>query len=151
MTFEEILKNIKGEIPADAFIQTDSEGRTLLMRAAIEGDEEVVRSIIEKGYKDSEGEDDLLSSDPMTIINNLESTYDAITTISGDIDATDYSGMTALHYAAKEGNTQIVNILLEAGADPNIRTFSGKGYQDFLETETQSPQKEDEYSERENI
>jgi len=87
----------------------------------------------------------------MTLINNLESNYDAITTISGDIDATDYSGMTALHYAAKQGNKQIVDLLLDAGADPNIKTFSGKGYQDFLETETQSPQKEDEYSERERI
>jgi len=35
------------------------------------------------------------------------------------------AGLTALHYAARRGDTEIVKLLLEAGADPNIESEMG--------------------------
>lgn len=40
-------------------------------------------------------------------------------------DARDGSGYTALHYAARAGNAEVVALLLGAGADPNATTCSG--------------------------
>lgn len=40
-------------------------------------------------------------------------------------DARDGSGYTALHYAARAGNADVVALLLGAGADPNATTCSG--------------------------
>lgn len=82
MNFEELLQSLKRNItensgetsgidlPPDAFVISDEEGRTLLMRAAADGDPEVVRSLV------------------------------AVSSIGGDFDATDYHGMTALLHAA---------------------------------------------------
>jgi ankyrin repeat protein/predicted RNA-binding Zn-ribbon protein involved in translation (DUF1610 family) len=39
-----------------------------------------------------------------------------------EIDVPDQNGMTPLHWAALRGHEETVGILLEAGADPNIRT-----------------------------
>lgn len=36
------------------------------------------------------------------------------------------SGLTALHYAARRGDLEIVEILLEHGADPSIRNDLGR-------------------------
>ena len=40
-----------------------------------------------------------------------------------DVNSTDGSwGMTALHYAVREGHAHIAQILLEAGANPNVKS-----------------------------
>ena len=44
---------------------------------------------------------------------------------SGDLDAVDSDGDTALFYAASKGQTRIVELLLQAGADPNIHRRTG--------------------------
>lgn len=43
-----------------------------------------------------------------------------------DIDAQDVIGRTALHAAAKVGADRCFEILLAAGANPTLKTFSGK-------------------------
>ena len=40
-----------------------------------------------------------------------------------DIDS---SGYTGLHYASRAGHTEMMRILLDAGADPDARTGAGK-------------------------
>lgn len=44
---------------------------------------------------------------------------------SGDLDAVDADGDSALFYAASKGQTRIVELLLQAGADPNIHRRTG--------------------------
>ena len=41
------------------------------------------------------------------------------------IDESDYEGMTLLHYAVLEGNNDAIIMLLDAGADKNVKTFGG--------------------------
>ncbi len=41
-------------------------------------------------------------------------------------DITDSSGYTALHYAARAGNVEVVKLLFEFKANPNPRTASGR-------------------------
>ena len=38
-----------------------------------------------------------------------------------DVNAQDADGLTPLHYAGDQGQSQIVSALLDAGADPNIQ------------------------------
>ena len=45
---------------------------------------------------------------------------------AGDLDAAGMGGMTAMHWAAKNGDAEIVDLLLEAGADVNTRNKVGK-------------------------
>ncbi|XP_075072504.1 ankyrin repeat domain-containing protein 22 [Mixophyes fleayi] len=50
-----------------------------------------------------------------------------------DVNATDSSGNTALHYACKMKSQAIVPILLEANADPHIRNKEGESSIDIAE------------------
>ncbi|XP_039336809.1 ankyrin repeat domain-containing protein 22 [Mauremys reevesii] len=43
-----------------------------------------------------------------------------------DVNATDYSGSTALHYACEMKNQSVVPLLLEAHADPSIKNKNGE-------------------------
>jgi ankyrin repeat protein len=47
------------------------------------------------------------------------------------VNSTDANGATALHKAAWEAATDVVSLLLERGADPNIRERGGYRAIDF--------------------
>ena len=51
-----------------------------------------------------------------------------LTSASGDVGINDQTrnGFTALHYAAYHGNADVVWLLLEAGADTNVRDNEGE-------------------------
>jgi hypothetical protein len=49
------------------------------------------------------------------------------------IDAQDKYGSTALHYALKKGDHDIIKDLLDAGADVNLRNQAGKSFVDLVE------------------
>ncbi|CAK1544775.1 unnamed protein product [Leptosia nina] len=55
------------------------------------------------------------------------------------IDATDASGLTALMKAALAGDEQVVAMLLEAGADPNIETGGAAAQHNALLSPSRSP------------
>ncbi|KAI2632319.1 ankyrin repeat-containing domain protein [Hypoxylon sp. NC1633] len=48
------------------------------------------------------------------------------------IDETDSGNRTALYYAAKKDNIQILNMLLERGADPNILPVGRRTWEEFI-------------------
>ncbi|XP_030058932.1 ankyrin repeat domain-containing protein 22 isoform X1 [Microcaecilia unicolor] len=48
-----------------------------------------------------------------------------------DVNATDYYGNTALHYACKMKNQGIISILLEAHADPSLKNLDGETAEDI--------------------
>ena len=50
----------------------------------------------------------------------------ALINIGVNINAMDYSDWTALHHASYSGYTNIVKILIEAGADRTIRNMDGQ-------------------------
>ena len=51
-----------------------------------------------------------------------------LTSSTGDVGINDQTrnGFTALHYAAYHGNADVVWLLLEAGADTNVRDNEGE-------------------------
>ena len=51
-----------------------------------------------------------------------------------DVNAQDADGRTPLMFAALSGQATYLPILLDAGADPQIRTHSGKRAEDFAKT-----------------
>jgi ankyrin repeat protein len=59
--------------------------------------------------------------------NNLENLRAAIATSGVQLDDnSSLGGMSALHWAAKNGNAEMVAMLLEAGADPTVTSRVGK-------------------------
>ena len=66
-------------------------------------------------------------SKPQKIILGLDagSLENELKVNSSDIDAVDSTGYTALMWAARRGDNVALDILLRAGADPNIRSNSG--------------------------
>jgi len=52
-----------------------------------------------------------------------------------NVDAKDYHGKTALHVAAENGHEKVAALLIEAGADKEVRTpASGRGFPDYGST-----------------
>jgi ankyrin repeat protein len=43
-----------------------------------------------------------------------------------DVNAKDEKGMTTLHYAVQHANIRVVNLLLKAGADTEIKSAQGQ-------------------------
>ncbi len=57
--------------------------------------------------------------------NNLEGVKAAIAELD-DLTSSSLGGMTAMHWASKNGNVEIIDVLLAAGADPNVGNKVGK-------------------------
>lgn len=47
------------------------------------------------------------------------------------VDAQTDSGWTPIHFAANDGSQEIIQILLDAGADPILRSISGNAAEDL--------------------
>lgn len=56
-----------------------------------------------------------------------------------DFDSRDYSGQTPLLFAAKEGHVKVVSLLLEKGANIEIKGADNKSLWQIIEDEIQSP------------
>ena len=55
----------------------------------------------------------------------LKEVIEEVIALSGDINATDEDGYTALHFAAKKGYRECVDLLILSGADVNTRSLNG--------------------------
>jgi hypothetical protein len=104
----------------------DAEGRTALMYASYNGHTEIVKVLIEKGamvnMADSYGRTALM----MASSGPFAATVKVLLDNQTDPNMADYEEhFTALMYAAAEGQTDVVRILLSYGADPDLKDVDG--------------------------
>ena len=92
-------------------------GHTRLMRAALEGELETVKALLESGAdvntKDSAGRTALM----FAVTNMQTKCAKALVEHGADVNARANDGCTALMLAASAGATEIVRLLLSKGAD----------------------------------
>ena len=107
----------------------DSDGNALLPLAAKSGHLEIVQSILDNGADvnstmspSGSGRTALMEA----VRNNRGQVVDVLIAGGADVDLPESdSGFTALHYAAAFKSTDIVNTLIENGADPNLQANDG--------------------------
>lgn len=101
--------------------QANSRGETPLVFAAASGEEMMVKRLLQAG------------ADPNVEFNKagytllMDASFEGLTTVAADliraqakIDAQDNRGQTALHYAAKEGHRELIELLIKQGARSDI-------------------------------
>ncbi|CAL9084440.1 unnamed protein product [Musa textilis] len=93
----------------------DSEGSVPLWEAMAGKHGDVVKLLIENGANLSSGDMGLFAS--MAAEQNSLELLEDIIRCGGDVTVPKRDGSTALHFAVCEGNAQVVNFLLEQGAD----------------------------------
>ena len=121
----------------------DSNGRTALMLASKAGHNKLVEMIFSAGANGScqDHEQTAVGTDtvslPHTDIDQDSTilmaakkdqtaiTVTLVTRYNGDLDKQDNNGLTALCHASHSGHSNVVQILLEGGADPNIQEEYG--------------------------
>lgn len=103
----------------------DGYGMTALMWAAGRGYSEIASILLHKGA-DVEAQNELLS---VRSIEKLETGKDTYLWVNDDrlglLRAKSHHGWTALSWAARNGRTEIVSLLLDSGADVNAITKDG--------------------------
>ena len=106
----------------------DNEHTTALYRAVNSGKVKVVQLLLAHGANPNERNP---QNYPLLIIATVGNNSDpdmaaAFLKAKADVNATDFSGQTALHYAARDGRKDLAEMLLTAGADPNLRSHDGQ-------------------------
>lgn len=87
----------------------------------------LVPSMVDKDgvYASKENECTTLLS--YSIVHKSDDCTDYLLNVAhASVNQKNYNGFTALHWAAYKGSSVAINLLLSAGADPNIRTADGK-------------------------
>lgn len=97
---EAVLQNVDVDV-------RDVRGRTALSHASESGDIEMMKLLIEEGA--------LISARQYSVVGS-----------AGGPNSHHCSGITPLHWAARKGHTDAVNLLLQHGANPNARGTAGR-------------------------
>ena len=121
---------------ADIDEETD-EGITPLMAAAMQVNTDVVAYLLQRGANvnaqtvngntavmfASDGRKEW--SRDMTLISRMTQCIDLLASASADLDLTDGSGATALHWATTGFSAEPVEMLLQHGANPHVQAQDG--------------------------
>ncbi|KAI8916076.1 hypothetical protein EDD86DRAFT_244032 [Gorgonomyces haynaldii] len=108
----------------------DQEGETGLFKASFRGHELVVQLLISKGARhlsDNAGWTPLHNSASKGHLSCCKLLFNAF----GDIDRPNKDGFTALMCASAQGHTQVVQYLLDNGADPLLTNLDGDNAADI--------------------
>ena len=104
-------------------IVEDLVGNTTLMSASLEGHLEVTKLLIEEGVdvnaQDNEGWTALMYASGAGLKDRKDVNPEVVPLLikaGADVNAQDNKGYTALKWASREGHTDIVKLLKEAGA-----------------------------------
>lgn len=104
----------------------DGAGNTPLMRAALDGDTELVRELLSKGSdvnaQNAEGRTALM----FAVINLRAASVNVLLEFGADVNAQAACGCTPLTLAAYSGDAKITHALLTGGADATRTCQSGK-------------------------
>lgn len=117
----------KGEKLPNVFSLVDEFGESVLMKAIKEGEIELALEWIEKGTVDS-NVTDMYGETPLMVASQYgEEAIVATLVKKANRDAkTKFMKKTALHYAAEQGNLEVVKLLLENGCDCSIEDRSNR-------------------------
>jgi tetratricopeptide (TPR) repeat protein len=122
-----------------AFLPACASNQELLVGAAIHGDNETLRKLLQPGKADINAPFALtdekdsrfcpghkaLTALQAAACANRAGAVEKLLAMKADIDAEDAQGATALSLAMDKGNTKIVRVLLEAGANPDTKDRMG--------------------------
>ena len=96
-------------------------GHTPLMRAALDGDTESVRELINQGADINRRDDSGRTALMFAVVNRHYETMKVLLEHGADVNARSQQGGTALMGAAMDGELSMVQALLDKGADLDAR------------------------------
>lgn len=110
----------------------NNRGETPLVFAVGAGDSNIAKILLEKG------------ADPNVKFNEagytllMDSSFEGLSDVAemlinkkADLNAQDKEGMSALHYAAREGHVETIKLLIEKGANKSLQDSRGKKPADY--------------------
>ena len=96
-------------------------GHTVLMRAALDGNTERVRELIDQGADINQRDDNGRTALMFAVVNLHYETMKVLLEYGADVNAKSKQGGTALMAAALTGDRRMVQALLDKGADLHER------------------------------
>lgn len=117
----------------------DSSGQTALMLAAFNGHSDIIRYLLDEGSSvntaNTEGRTPLMFAASGPFPESVQLLLDA----GADVNAMDtVEQWSALMFAAAEGQTEVVRILLTNRADPSLKDKDGETALDFAQNNNHS-------------
>jgi uncharacterized protein len=113
---------IKHGAPLDSI---EGLGGTLLHQAAIGGDPYLIRLLVDHGL-DTNARDDHQDTPLHDAWNAPAVATEALIEAGANVNAVGITGNTALHIAVAHGRVEIANLLMAAGADPELANARGE-------------------------
>ena len=117
----------------------DNEHNTALYRAVNRGNVKVVQLLLAHGANPNERNPNGI---PLLIVVTADKSNPdllaAFLKARIDVNAADSSGQTALYYAVRDGRKDLAEMLLTAGADPNLRSHDGQTPLDLAKRQSAS-------------
>lgn len=100
-------------------------GWTLLHAAAVKGDTDLIRELIDKGANVNAQNDDKRTPLRMAIMNGHVDAVKLLLDKGADLNTQDKDGNTPLHQAVMEHNLEIFKFLVEKGAKSDVQNMQG--------------------------